>query len=166
VFWPNWGPCVADKCELHCTILEAQTIITGLDPFGAVNGGWLIVSGAIIRVEPSWVGNQRSSRYPWSLYSKSKEIANASLDRENVERAIDLKENEYWALLVVRCRGQNPKESIPRGLVLQKTRKLRDDGFVEFRRVGTFKVFSNTSPNKEDALSAWEISRMQSVVII
>jgi hypothetical protein len=166
VSWPNWCFGISDKCELYCAILHARTITAGLDPFGAVKGGCLDISGVMLEVKLSWAGSKRSPEYPWHLSFKGKNIANASLDAEKVEPTSSSGERKYSAVLVVKCCGQKAHEPVPRGLLLQKVGRKRDDDLDEYTRAGIFCVFSDLFVNEENSLSVWENLERQSIIII
>jgi hypothetical protein len=165
ISWPTWGSCVKDKCQMYCTILEAQTVTVGLDPFGAVKDGSLKIFGAILEVERSWAGGNRKSYHPLRLCFEGEEVANANLDIEKAQPWLDLGERKYWALLVAKCEGNEVEKPLPRGLLLKKVGRERD-GLDEFQRVGIFKAFSDLSANKGDAVSVWEKSEKKTIIIV
>ncbi|TVY80654.1 hypothetical protein LSUE1_G004910, partial [Lachnellula suecica] len=158
ITWPNWQFCTFDDCKTYCTILDATTVMSGLDPFGAVQGGHLKISGAIIETELLWGNNIESfkSQYPFSVCHNGKRIAIADLDMEKGESKISGRKS-YWSLLVAKCSEKQGKKPIARGLVLQKLVSERD-GLGEFARVGIFKIFPEglAKEEEDDSIGAWK----------
>lgn len=161
----QWKPsplCVDDDCKMYCTILDAQTTISGFDSFGAVKDGYLKISGAVLEAGLLWAVDDQSPKHPWRVNIEGEEIARADLDVEKNEPLLGAKERRSWALLVAKCLGT---KSSPQGLLLRKTGRQRH-GLEEFQREGIFRIFPHTFQNPSNTLRTWEESPRQPIVIV
>lgn len=163
ISWPTWRWCAIGECEQFFQILEARTDVLGVDPYGAVKAGHLKISGKLIDIDRPAVDDMLpSSRgQTWYPTYDDKPFASARLD---VALPSADMEKRLYALLVAKCKVRKGKDPLPRGLILEMTGGISDDGLDEYRRVGIFRV----SPEEEeqDYLNAWEASQAQIIVIV
>ncbi|KAF8852840.1 HET-domain-containing protein [Acephala macrosclerotiorum] len=152
------------KCSIYCTILDAQTTLVGLDPYGAVKDGFLKVRGVFEEMKVMWVGGDRS-QHPWRLYHEGGEIGNVNLDMESDTIQVHGQENIYQALLVAGCKSFKESSTIIRGLLLKKNGRKREN-YDEFERVGTFALFSGVVPGQYGNLGIWNSDAEQVIMIV
>src|SRR3954451_17203982 len=141
VSWPRLRSCKEVNCDSYCTILEAKTTALGLDAFGAVEYGYLKISGTIIELNATVNTETQNPLQRWDLSNlvhSDTRIAMGSLDIGNFNT---LETTKYWGLLFAKCKKGKKKSSRARGLLLVKN-GLRGGGREEFQRVGTFNLTS------------------------
>lgn len=158
--WPSFVlDASCNKCIMYCNILEAKTVPLGLDPYGAVEDGFLKVHGILEEVKAV---RQRGSGYQnwWRLLHREKEVGNASLAME-----VHCREVQYQALLVARCNSLEENKSLARGLLLEKNGRKREN-LDEFTRVGTFTLFSSVVPSTQGSFSAYDMNEGRDILII
>jgi hypothetical protein len=158
--WPSWSlDASCTECNMYCTILDAQTTPLGLDPYGAVEDGFLKVQGILEDIKAA---RQRGSGYQnsWRLLHEEREIGAASLAME-----VHCREVTYQALPVARCNGLEDGEALVRGLLLEKNGRKREN-LDEFTRVGTFTLFSSVVPNRQGSFSASDVDEGNVIFIV
>jgi hypothetical protein len=144
---------------MYCTIIDAQTTPLGLDPYGAVEDGFLKVQGTLEEIKAA---RQRGSGYQnsWRLLHEEKEIGTASLAME-----VHCREVTYQALLVAKCKGLEESEPLVRGLLLEKNGRKREN-LDEFTRVGTFTLFSSVVPSRRGSFSVCDAGEGNVIFIV
>jgi len=158
--WPSWDfDASCNKCTMYCTILEAKTIPLGLDPYGAVEDGFLKVQGILEEIKAV---RQRGSGYQnsWRLLHNEKEIGIASLAME-----VHCREVTYQALLMAKCNSPEESKPLVRGLLLEKNGHKREN-LDEFTRVGTFTLFSSVVPSGQSSFSACDVNEGRVILIV
>jgi hypothetical protein len=161
IAWSTWRWCATDQCEEFLEILEANTVVAGVDRFGAVKDGHLKISGKTVEIDrPATETMLASSKeQTWNITYEGQVFAKARLDA-----ALPAEDNgnKIYALLAAKCKMKKGHIPTPRGLVLEKTTSVRDDGLPEFRRIGSFRVTSA----EEDQLRAWRGSEPGTLIIV
>ncbi|KAG9232635.1 heterokaryon incompatibility protein-domain-containing protein [Amylocarpus encephaloides] len=160
--WPDMRFFSSSESTAYCEILDAQTDLAGLDPYGAVVGGHIKVSGRVIEVE---IGLGDVTPKPWVIQSGGLTTATIRPDITGVESGIRVGK-KYHALLIANWQIQEAKLPIPRGLLLEKTDGSRSDGLDEFERVGIFIVYSDIATGHPSPLSAWTSSGARTIAIL
>jgi hypothetical protein len=161
IAWSTWRWCNSEQCEEFLQILEAYTVVAGIDPYGAVKDGYLKISGKTVEVDrPSSETMLPSSRgQTWHMTYNGQIFANGKLDAALPAEDSDSK---LYALLAAKCKMKKGHVPTPRGLVLEKTTSVRDDGLPEFRRIGSFRV----TTAEENHLRAWRAAEPLTLIIV
>jgi hypothetical protein len=163
--WPFWRVgSTCSKCSMYCSVLDAQTTLVGLDPYGAVKDGFLKVQGILEEVKVKRVG-RRASQHSWRLSYKRGEIGYVNLDIESDDIRLHWSENIYQAIIVARCNSGEDGKAPIRGLLLEKNGRKRED-HDEFERVGTFTLFSSVIPGEYGSLGVVSDKNEQQVIVI
>ncbi|KAF1811351.1 HET-domain-containing protein [Eremomyces bilateralis CBS 781.70] len=160
--WKYWYRCLDDNCKRYSDILEVDTMIDGIDLYGAVVDGFLKIAGPIVRVMLTWDPIEGMARHPWKVSVDSNEIARADLDLQNEGPGQDDRERTAWALLVARCTGS---QSPPRGLVLEETHRPHIQERT-LERIGIFRIYPESSPTSKTFLERWEHMPRDKLIII
>ncbi|KAG4423518.1 hypothetical protein IFR04_003341 [Cadophora malorum] len=165
ISYPFWKSCESNQCEMYCTILDAQVTTHGLDPFGAVDDGFLKIKGRLLEMEARQILDRKASLPQWSLHYQDVEVAQATSDTEKLEVG---QLRNYWALLFAKCKGSEKskaRKSQPRGILLQRCEEDRE-GLGVFQRVGVFYI-SQTHPERNaSAVKLWRNSAEESTILI
>lgn len=159
--WPL--RCDLRECSTYCSILDAQTTLFGLDPYGAVKDGFIKVRGLVQEMGVSKVV-RTDSRHDWSLCHEGQEIGHASLDIEEIDRVQD-RSTVYHAILMVGCRKHGESNLTGRGLLLKKTGRS-PDGSEKYERLGIFTLSPGTFPDQLENHYAWDRSTEEVIMII
>ncbi|KAH7400442.1 heterokaryon incompatibility protein-domain-containing protein [Cadophora sp. MPI-SDFR-AT-0126] len=165
ISYPFWRTCGSNECEMYCTILDAQVTTHGLDPFGAVDDGFLKIRGRLLQMETRQIPERKASLPQWSLHYQDIEIAQATPDTEKLEVG---ESRNYWALLFAKCKGSEKgkaRKSQPRGLLLQKCEANRE-GLDVFQRVGVFYISQTYSENYVSAVDLWRKAADEHTILI
>jgi hypothetical protein len=158
--WPYWrASSLCSKCILYWTVLDAQTTPVGLDPYGAVQDGFLKVRGILEDVKVMQFIRE-GSQHSWRLTYREEQIGYVNLDIESEDIRLHWRENIYQAIIVAKC-----ITSI-RGLLLEKNGRKRDNN-DEFERVGTFTLFSSVIPGEgSSSLDVFSDKKEEQVIVI
>ncbi|PVH75789.1 HET-domain-containing protein [Cadophora sp. DSE1049] len=165
ISYPFWRTCESNECEMYCTILDAQVTTHGLDPFGAVDDGFLKIKGRLLDIEARQIPERKASLPQWSLHYQDIEIAQATPDTEKLDFG---QSRTYWALLFAKCKGSEgskARKSQPRGLLLQKCEEDRE-GLNVFQRVGVFYISQTYSQKNISGVTLWRRSANESTILI
>jgi hypothetical protein len=130
--------CTSSDCNIYADILEVQTTLAGLDPFGAVSDGHLKICASVNEVQLKGPSNDVDT-FPWHVHSGDVELAKADLDEKHGPKSLDGITN-WCAVLIGNC---SRSSSRPRGLLLRNPGQNRA-GLEEFRRIGLFVIFGDT----------------------
>ncbi|KAK0108666.1 hypothetical protein ONS95_003457 [Cadophora gregata] len=165
ISYPFWRTCESNGCEMYCTILDAQVTNHGLDPFGAVDDGFLKMKGRLLELQARQIPDRKMSLPQWSLHLQDIEVAQATPDTEMLEIGDS---RDYWALLFAKCKGSEgskARKSQARGLLLQKFEADRE-GLPTFQRIGVFYVALTFSEQHGSAVDLWRNSADESTILI
>jgi len=141
---------------MYCTILDAQTIISGFGPFGAVKDGYLKISGLVLEADLLRAVDHQSPKHPWRVNIEGQEIARADLDVEKNEPLLGAKERKSWAVLVAKCLGT---KSPPQGHLLHKTGRQPEMAWRNFSEKGFLGYFPYLPKPKQHSPYAGSISK-------
>jgi hypothetical protein len=145
VFWPHYMAGDQNSYGAHISISRAEVTPQGRDPMGRVRGGKIVLFGFLAE-GPSLL------QFRGRKLSQIKfDIEGFSNDTLDCQLSPHTSKNDFWALLVMvgfdfeeeetredLCFPGEQREIIS-GLILESTGSL-NDGLVEYRRVGWFKV--------------------------
>jgi hypothetical protein len=161
IAWSSWRWCATGQCEQFFQILEAHTVVSSLDPYGAVKDGYVKISGKMVEIDRPTTENMlpSSQGQTWYAIYEGQRFASARLD---VALPDATNRGKLYALLAASCKVKKGQAPVPRGLILEKTQSTRDDGLTQFQRVGVFRV----SLVNEDHLRAWRTSEDQTMIIV
>ena len=142
-------------------ILEARTVVSGADPYGAVKDGYLKIIGKTIEIDrPAPKDMIPSSKsQTWRVNLEGQSFANARLDgpMPDGERS-----DKLYALLAAKCKTKKGQDPVPRGLLLEETDSVREDSLPVYRRVGMFRV----NDGQDNSIKAWRDSEDMTLIII
>lgn len=150
------------ECNVHCTVLDAQTTLFGLDPYGAVKDGFIKVRGVVEEMNVILVAREHF-QHDWRLCHKGEDIGRVSLDVEEINQDHDTSK-VYHALLMAGCRRHGESNTTSRGLLLKKTGQ-NGSGCEEFERAGTFALSPSIIPGQLGDRYVWDL-RMERVITI
>jgi hypothetical protein len=163
--WPFWrASSTCSKCTLYWTLLDAQTTPEGLDPYGAVQDGFLKVHGILEEVKMRQLSSGWSQN-SWRLTYKEEEIGYVNLDIESEDIQLHWRENIYQAILVAKCESQEDCKTPIRGLLLENNGRKRES-YNEFERVGTFALFQSVIPGQDGSLGVVSDNHAEQVIVI
>ena len=163
ITWPSWrifDSCI--KCTSYCTILDAHTTPIGLDPCGAINDAFLKIRGVLKQVTVVLMEGDRS-QHSWRLCHNGQEIGHVNLDIAHECHQEHSRVFQYHALIISKCESPMEEKARARGLLVEKKDRKRD-GWEEFVRVGTFALFADFEPDRNQSLGIWD--KAEQVIMI
>jgi hypothetical protein len=168
IWWLDWQSGSRTGRQTHCTILDAQTTLVGLDPLGAVKDGYLKIVGPMLKVDLSWSkwpGHHSPVGYRWNISYQGIEVARSIPDTLDEAGTLAMDTENIWALLFETYKGNKVARPVSHGILLKGKNQKRDDLEVS-QRIGIFKTFEEEFINDPSSAAVWDDIEKQTIVIV